>query len=910
MDEIKLTDLISTKVLQGIQDAFSNMVGMAALTTEADGHPVTEGSNFTDYCMHYTRRSEKGCKRCQECDSYGAVMTRQSGKPTTYFCHSGLIDFAAPIIADGHLVGSFIGGQVLTEAPNEQTIRAIAEDIGVDADKYWEAIQKVPIVKKEQVEKAAEFLTTISTVLSDMAMGEFHALKAKEEMERTSQMKSDFLANMSHEIRTPMNAVIGMAEMALREDIPDAARNYINQIKSSGRALLTIINDILDFSKIEAGKLTITPAEYEPMSLFNDVSNILMTRLVDKDVVLTLDIAPDIPLKLFGDALRLRQILINLANNAIKFTNHGQIKITVDLEQESDVRLRLKCSVSDTGIGIKPGDLEKIFDSFQQVDSTRNRNVEGTGLGLAITKKLVSLMGGTMSVTSEYEKGSTFSFELPQFIVDKTPSMKVREPEKLLGVGLFDNHYIADSFMSDSADLGVSAVCINRSTDIAGALSMLVGKDEDKTVFLFLEAGQLTSRRHDYISANPNTVAVMLTDFDTDVKLATPNMLAVSKPLSAMNLSMIYNREEIRFSSLDTSEDDDIDFIAPDAHILLVDDNPVNLTVAEGLLEPLKLKVDTAESGREAIKRARENSYDLILMDHMMPEMDGIDATRLIRRLQTGTDYTNVPIIALTANAIDNAREMFLSEGLDDFIAKPIEVRILMSKLKQWLPEEKIKKAVRDAFAPAQTGRASEQAGLSIGDLDTASAISLLGTEKLYMTVLKEYHRMIRHKVELIRKCMKEENWKAYTIEVHALKSSSRQIGAMQLGDMAFALEKAGNAQDVEYINSHTYETLEKYLSYEPILGKLFSDQKPAVSSAPIEKKDINVTEMTEIMDRIRASMEELDTDMMEEIANELNHYTLPLEQQEIKVSLHEAIENMDIEICEELLDKWQKLLN
>ena len=909
MDEIKLTDLISTKVLQGIQDAFSNMVGMAALTTDGKGEPVTEGSNFSDYCMGLTRRSKVGCERCRECDRDGAAKAGRLKKPYIYHCHSGLIDFAAPVFAEGKLIGSFIGGQVLTSPPDESATRAIAEEIGVNPDVYWEAIQKVPVVSQEQIDKAADFLVTLSTVLSDMAMGELHAIQAKEEFERTSQMKSDFLANMSHEIRTPMNAVIGMAEMALREDIPDAARNYLNQIKSSGRALLSLINDILDFSKIEAGKFTITPAEYEPMSLFNDVSNILMARLVDKDVVLTLDIAPDLPLKLFGDALRIRQILINLANNAIKFTNHGEIKISVDLIQESDVRLRLKCSIADTGIGIKPEDLEKIFESFQQVDSTRNRNVEGTGLGLAITKKLLSLMGGTLSVTSEYEKGSTFTFELPQFIVDKTPSMKVREPENIIGVGLFDNHYLADSFMSDSADLGVSAICINRSTDIEGALSMLVGRDENKSIFLFLEESQLTSRRHDYISSHPNTTAIMLTDFNTDVKLATPNMLAVSKPLSAMNLAMIYNREPVHFNSLDSSDDEDIDYIAPDAHILLVDDNPVNLTVAEGLLEPLKLKVDTAESGREAVKRARENSYDLILMDHMMPEMDGIDATRLIRRLQTGTDYNNVPILALTANAIDNAREMFLSEGLDDFIAKPIEVRILMTKLKEWLPPEKIQKPVNEPAyeAPVQTAPA-EKAGLKIGDLDTASAISLLGTEKLYMTVLKEYYRVIRHKADLIRNYLKEENWKAYTIEVHALKSSSRQIGAMKLGEMAFALEKAGNALDTEYINLHTYETLEKYLSYEPVLGELFKEEsKP--DAEPIEKKDIDVGEMTEIMNRIRASMEDLDTDAMEEITNELNHYSLPLEQQEIKASLHEAIENMDIDECEVLLDKWEKLL-
>ena len=234
--------------------------------------------------------------------------------------------------------------------------------------------------------------------------------------------------------------------------------------------------------------------------------------------------------------------------------------------------------------------------------------------------------------------------------------------------------------MSDSADLGVTSFCINRSTDIAGALSMFVGRDEDKTVFLFFEAGQLTSRRHDYISANQNTVAVMLTDFNSDVKLASPNMLAVSKPLSAMNLAMIYNREPVHFNSLDASEDEDIDFIAPDAHILVVDDNPVNLTVAEGLLEPLKLKVDTAESGREAVKRARENSYDLILMDHMMPEMDGIETLQKAKTL-SGNLNSDTPYIALTANAIAGVREMYLENGFSDYLAKPVKLELLSSTI-------------------------------------------------------------------------------------------------------------------------------------------------------------------------------------------------------------------------------------
>lgn len=266
MQEVYLTDLINVDMLQKIQDAFSEMTGMAALTTDADGKPVTKGSNFTDYCMKYTRKSKEGCARCEQCDKFGAESTMKTGKPTTYMCHSGLIDFAAPITAGGHLVGCFIGGQTLTEKPKKAFIKTIAKELDIDFEEYWDALEKVQILDQDKIASASEFLFTTASVLSDIAYGQYMALEAKKEIEHVANMKSDFLANMSHEIRTPMNAVIGMAEMALREDLTPTAREYIRQIKSSGSALLNIINDVLDFSKIESGKMDIQPADIDQFS--------------------------------------------------------------------------------------------------------------------------------------------------------------------------------------------------------------------------------------------------------------------------------------------------------------------------------------------------------------------------------------------------------------------------------------------------------------------------------------------------------------------------------------------------------------------------------------------------------------------------------------------------------------------
>jgi len=256
--ELKLTDLIDREILQKVQDGFANMTGMAALTTETDGTAVTEGSNFSDFCMRYTRGSKIGCERCKQCDSQGAGLALERGESVVYFCHAGLMDFAAPIMAEDKMVGCFIGGQVLTESPDPEQVLTIAKEIGVDGQEYLRAAKEVNILEQKTIDSAAKFLYMIADVLSEMAYNKYLVYRANQELERSSHMKSDFLANMSHEIRTPMNAVIGMAEMALREELPPAAKNYINQIKDAGKSLLTIINDILDFSKIESCKMDIS----------------------------------------------------------------------------------------------------------------------------------------------------------------------------------------------------------------------------------------------------------------------------------------------------------------------------------------------------------------------------------------------------------------------------------------------------------------------------------------------------------------------------------------------------------------------------------------------------------------------------------------------------------------------------
>ena len=887
--EIYLTELIDIEVLQRMQDAFAEMTGMAALTTDHEGVPVTIPSNFTSFC-NYVRSTSVGSKRCEWCDRFGAKVTWESGQSATYYCHAGLVDYAAPIIADGKLVGCFIGGQALTKKPNAKKKMKVAEEIGVDPEKLFEEAKKVHILDKASIDHAAQFLYTVATVLSDMAYGKYLAMLAKKDIEKATNMKSDFLANMSHEIRTPMNAVIGMAEMALREELPPVARDYVHQIKASGNALLAIINDILDFSKIESGKMDIVPVEYETMSIVNDICNILITRLENKNVELVLNISPDIPNKLFGDNIRIKQILLNLANNAIKFTSQGRVAIHMSHEVVSKDVVNLLVSVEDTGIGIKKEDLKKIFRSFEQVDSKRNRNNEGTGLGLAISKQLIALMNGDLGVESEYEKGSKFSFVIPQKVVDFSSCIQVKNPQSVFAVSLTDNFYTTNQLEKDCAYFGIEYREI-ASVEEIDQLST------EKSVFAFIENSVFTAEIEEFIKEHQELTAVLLTNFSDSIQCNVPNILMVKKPLYTLNEAMIFNRESLCFHDQE-ADIGDLNFIAPEAEILIVDDNAINLTVAEGLLRPLKMKVDTSLSGKDAIEKISEYHYDIVFMDHMMPELDGVETTHIIRRLHP--EYSDVPIIALTANAVGGTRDVFLKEGMNDFVSKPIELRALISKVKQWLPIDKIQKVNDQDILEDETSVSK----IVIGDLDTEYAVRMLGSEKLFWSVLKDYYRVIEKKSVLIKELVEKEDWAGYTIEVHSLKSSSKQIGAISLSEKAANMEKAGNMRNIEQIHKCTDDMLQQYREYIPVLKPFIWNN----CEEDVKKKDISSEILATLFVNMQRALDDLDIDQMEAVIEEMGQYRYDVQQEELFEKLKECVEEVDVDECEKILFEWDEL--
>ncbi len=898
-NEFKLTDLVDIETLQKIQNAFTDMSGIASLITDARGVIQTKPSGFTEFCGKYVRNSEEGRRRCEKCDRIGAEKAAKAGVSRAYFCHAGLVAFAAPIMAHGHMVGCFLGGQMLTIPPDEEKTRKVAEEIGVDPDELLRAAKDIRIVDERTVEKVSNAVYTIANVLSEIGYGKYQVSLTNMELRKTSNMKSDFLANMSHEIRTPMNAVIGMAEMALREDVSPAAREYIGQIKSSGQTLLTIINDILDFSKIESGKMDISDVEYEPMSMINDVSNIIMTRIGSKDLDLTVDVNPNLPSGLYGDNIRIKQVLVNLANNAVKFTDAGNVNLKIDFLQISEDEIELYVAVADTGRGIRESDMNRLFQSFQQLDSKRNRNVEGTGLGLAISRQLVALMRGKIHVDSEYGKGSTFSFVIPQKVTDSSYAVE-KVAKNLVAAGLIQSEYTARELAMDMEKLGVTYERLESEEDL--------GRVKDHNAgYLFVEQPLFTEAVQYFLKLNPDVCGVLLANYREVRSYDLANLRVVKKPLYILGLSNIFNGKE-EIGSVSFMEAEDFDFTAPKAEILVVDDNAINLTVVKGLLNPLKMKIDTALSGKDAVLMTTDKRYDIIFMDHMMPEMDGVETTRVIRRLLGNNGQ--VPIIALTANAVEGTAEMFINEGMNDFVTKPIEMRVIISKLHKWLPPEKIEKN-RDKKTNAarlnanRDNKASQTTtDISIEGLDVKRAMEFLGNENLFWSVLKEYYRVIDKKCAMIQEYEQKEQWKEYTVEVHALKSASRQIGALDLAQVAEQMEAAGNAGNAALIHKITPGMLEEYMFYKGILAPYFVKQEEEQSGRAAKNDEMSV-----LFGEMKEAMENLDMDAMEKVIKDMGQYSYSDAQRDIFEKLKNAVEDIDTERCEEILDEWEKVL-
>jgi len=643
-------------------------------------------------------------------------------------------------------------------------------------------------------------------------------VKARSDAEAADRAKSSFLANTSHEIRTPMNAILGMAELVLRKNITPDVYEDITNIKQAGANLLGIINDILDISKIESGKLSIAPIRYHFGSMLNDVINIIRMRAMEKYLDFIIKINSDLPSFLFGDEVRIRQVLLNLLNNAVKYTKEGSITLTIysealDREEKSD-ELLLVFEVADTGIGIKKEDLDELFVEFKQFDAAANRGVEGTGLGLAISRNLCRLMGGDITVQSEHGKGSVFRAAIPQGIKDNTPYAMVKDRENK-SVVIFENREKHSSALAYNVEgLGL------RFSLASGKEEFLSLLKADPSAYALISSQLFMEAREELKALGDGIKLAVLTGYDETEPLHGYHQL--SMPVHPVTLSHFFNDETTTI--LNHSKDSLVNFIIPQARLLIVDDIATNLRVAEGLVEPYEATVDTCLSGDKAIALVKENKYDIVFMDHMMPIMDGVETTAIIREWENSrAEEERVPIIALTANAVSGMREMYLEKGFNDFLSKPIETEKLDGILRKWVRSDKqqLKAAVK-----ATQETVKEDYSILIPGVDIKKGISMTGGNLTkYLKVLEIFRTDAEERLPLLNNFATKgsSDFAAFTTQVHALKSALASIGAAELSNNAASLEAAGKKEDHDFIKKE----LPSFAASLKKLARSISEIKP-----------------------------------------------------------------------------------
>ncbi len=618
-----------------------------------------------------------------------------------------------------------------------------------------------------------------------LAQAKKDADAARQEALAANDAKGKFLAHMSHEIRTPINAVLGMDEMILRESKEENVKEYAMDIYMAGQTLLSLINDILDFSKIESGKMELVPVEYDVSSLLHDLSNMALQRLGSKEIKFEVEVDHTIPSQLYGDDVRIRQVLTNILTNAVKYTHEGTVWFRVRGRRDGELAV-LRFEVEDTGIGIKEEDMPKLLAEFERIEADRNRNIEGTGLGMSITIRLLELLGSRLNVESVYGKGSKFYFELEQKIIDGTP------------IGDFQSrvHQIAENYS--------------------------------------------------------------------------------------------YSTQ----------------FCAPDAAILVVDDNAVNRKVLRNLLKETQIQITEASGGEECLKLVQEQHFDLIFLDHMMPEMDGVETLHCMKELP---DYPcrETPVIVLTANAVSGAKDKYLAEGFDGFLSKPIVPEKLENMMKSYLPESLLQESRMDAGNLEHGQDDDSEPGSQLEELPQVDGLDwdyawlhLPDMELLEYTV-KEFYAQIDTAADNLERAFgqvsEQKGLEQYRIQVHAMKSLAATVGIFPLSGLAKILEFAAKDGKINVIMSVTAIFLEEWRSYRQKLQGVFG----LGTAARKEVTDFSVVQA--LVEMVRISMQQMEIDQADKLMLQLQEYEYPDEMEQNVRKLSEAVTNLDAEEADRL---------
>lgn len=690
-------------------------------------------------------------------------------------------------------------------------------------------------------------------------------------LRKSEREKDDFLANVSHEIRTPINTICGISEIMLKNDVPVEIKEDMLSIQSAGRNLMSVVGDILDYSELQDGKFEILQENYYIGSMIYDVINMAMAKKSEKKLEFIIDCATDMPSILIGDEQKIRRVIMNLVNNAVEFTSEGCVSIYFGYRKE-EYGINLIITVKDTGIGMSKENVENLFKKFSQADMGRTRKKGGIGLGLAIAQTIVNRMGGFITVKSELGKGSEFKIVIPQKVFDVTPVVDLPDRTDInaavyINMEQFRYNEIRDEYGENIQSLVQQLkikchICRNLQE-----LKRWNEREEFNHIFISLLEYQEDTTYFDRLAKRKN-VHIILDHYD-DAKVQNENISKIYKPFFALSIVATLKNTLVKNEDED-GEIDDHQMYAPEAHILVIDDNRMNIRVVEGLLRTYGIKVSYALSGQEGIDMLASKAYDLILLDHMMPGMDGVETFHHIRK-RTDAYYKEIPIIALTANAIAGAREMFIKEGFNDFIAKPVESSVLQRTLKRHLPEHKLE-SLKETEPVIVESKLDEE--LVIGDLDISKGIMYCGSKENYLEILTSQRDSGKEIIGQVKQLYEKADWKNYVILVHGIKSSMMSIGAVKLSEMAKGLEFAGKADDIEYIRREHDTMLQEF---ERVMQMLFACkylEAPEQENVTVNKPEISEEMFTEKIFLLENVTYEFDSNKVIPVLDELSKYT------------------------------------